>query len=57
MRVRIRQHPRGGEWFIEVKRSWFSPWLTVTSIYGDNAERSAREYAERLKHPVVVEIE
>ena len=57
MRVRIRQHPLGGDWAVEVKLSWFSRWRLVDWMTGKDAERRAREYAERLKRPVVVEIE
>lgn len=57
MRVRIRQHPLGGRWYVESK-TWRNPlrWQYVEEFWGEQALERAKEYAERLVHPVIVEV-
>ena len=57
MKVRIRLLPFGRNWVVEVKESWFLSWREVERFGGDNAEKQALAYANRLKHPTIIEIE
>jgi hypothetical protein len=56
MRVRLRQHPLGGTWYVETKRWWYLEWHRVEDFCGDNALERATQYAERLIRPNVVEV-
>ena len=56
MRVRIWQHPLGGNWYVQQKFWWNLTWQYVESFSGDNARQRAKAYAERLLHPETEEI-
>lgn len=56
MRVRIREHPLGGSWYVEKKFLWQWQWQYVESFSGDEAYERATKYAERLLRPNIVEV-
>lgn len=56
MRVRVRQHPLGGTWYVESKLWWQLTWQYVESFMYDGAFERAKAYAERLANPVIVEV-
>lgn len=57
MRVRIRLHPLGKEyWFVETKRWYEFDWQYENLFAGDEAYKRAKDYAVLLKHPQIKDI-
>lgn len=56
MRVRIWQHPSGGNWYVQQKFWWQFTWRYVESFCGSDARMRAKAYAERLLHPETEEV-